>query len=87
MGITVGHAEDELGRELLAHELTEKTVVILHKEGRPWITIWVKLVCSDYVVFFAGHTGVVLACKRNPDGTLEDDSNTRIHVYEYLGEI
>ena len=87
MGITVGRAEDEKGRELLAHELTEKTVVILHKEGRPWITIWVKLVSNNCVSFFAGLSGVVLVCKRNPDGTLEDDSNTRIHVYEYLGEV
>lgn len=87
MGITVSHDASEQGRELLAHELIERTIVILHKEGRPRITIWVKFICSDYVVFFAGQTGVVLACKRNPDGTLEDDSNTRIHVYEYLGEI
>jgi len=88
MGITVGRAEDEKGRELLAHELTERMVVILHKEGSQYAaTIWVKWVYSDYIAFLAGVTGMVLLCKRNPDGTLEDDSKTRVRVYEYLGEI
>jgi hypothetical protein len=75
------------GRELLAHELIERTVVMLHKEGRPMITIWVSMVCSDYVVFHAGETRVTFVAKRNPDGTLEDDTPARIRVYEYLGEI
>lgn len=79
--------EDEQGRELMAHELIERTVVILQKEGRPKITIWVTLVCSDYVVFHAGETNVTFVAKRNPDGTLEDDTPAKVRVYEYLGEI
>lgn len=80
--------ESEVGRELMAYELTERMVVILHKEGSPnAMTIWVKWVRSDYIAFFAGVTGTVLLCKRNPDETLEDDSKARVRVYEYLGEI
>lgn len=87
MGITVGHDKNEQGRELMAHELIERTVVILHKEGRPMMTQWVVRVCFDYVMFHAGVSAVTLILKRNPDGTLEDDTPARVRVYEYLGEI
>jgi hypothetical protein len=79
--------ENEQGRELMAYELTERMVVILHKEGRPMATIWVRIVASDYVVFHAGLPNVTLVLKRNPDGTMEDDTPARVKVYEYLGEI
>lgn len=79
--------ENEQGCELLAHELTEKTVVILEKEGQPKITIWVVRIGSDFVVFHSGVTNVTFLAKRNPDGTMEDDTPARIRVYEYLGEI
>jgi hypothetical protein len=79
--------ENEQGRELLAHELIERTVVILQKDGRPMYTTWVYIVGSDYVAFHAGVSKITLLLKRNPDGTMEDDTPTRIRVYEYLGEI
>jgi hypothetical protein len=79
--------ENEQGRELLAHELKEQTVVILHKEGRPKITSWVVRIGIDFVAFHAGVTKVTFVAKRNPDGTLEDDTPARIRVYEYLGEV
>lgn len=86
--IPTGRIEDEQGRELMADELIERTVVVMQKEGRPMlITIWVERICNDYVVFRAGAVQISLILKRNPDGTLEDDSQTRVHVYEYLGEI
>jgi len=78
---------NEVGRELLAHELTPKTVVVLHKAGRPMATMWVLRVGADYVMFLAGETNMTLIAKRNPDGTLEDDTPAQIHVYEYLGEV
>ena len=87
MGITVGHDKNEQGRELMAQELIERTVVILQKEGRPMITTWVKRIGSDFVMFYAEIIRTTLILKRNPDGTLEDDTPARVRVYEYLGEI
>jgi hypothetical protein len=87
MGVTVGHDENERGRELLAHELHERTVVILQKEGRPMFTTWVAVIGNDYVAFHAGETNVTLVLKRNPDGTMEDDTPAQVRAFEYLGEI
>jgi hypothetical protein len=87
MGITVGHDKNEQGRELMAQELIERTVVILQKEGRPMITAWVKRIGHDFVMFYAETIRTTLILKRNPDGTLEDDTPARVRVYEYLGEI
>jgi hypothetical protein len=87
MGITVGHDKNEQGRELMAQELIERTVVILQKEGRPMITTWVKRIGRDFVMFYAETIRTTLILKRNPDGTLEDDTPARVRVYDYLGEI
>ena len=78
---------NEVGRELKANELKLKTVVVLHKAGRPLVTMWVLRVGADYVMFGAGEINMTLIAKRNPDGTLEDDTPAQIHVYEYLGEV
>ena len=86
MGI-IGFAEDEKGRELLAHELKEDAIVILQKEGRPMVTQWVVMVGENVVSFYAGEIRTLLVLKRNPDGTMEDDSAARIRAYEYLGEV
>ena len=79
--------ENEQGRELMAHDLIERTVVILHKEGRPMYTSWVSIIGADFVAFHAGVLKITLLLKRNPDGTLEYDTPARVRVYEYLGEV
>jgi hypothetical protein len=79
--------ENELGRELMAHELKERTVVVLQKEGRPMFTSWVSIIEDHFVAFTAGVTKTTLLLKRNSDGTLEDDTPARIKVFEYLGEV
>ena len=78
----------EMGRELLAHELVEKTVVVVGREDRPHcITAWVKLVDDEVVVFLADEIKVVLITMRRPDGTMTDDTGKRILVWEYLGTV
>jgi hypothetical protein len=77
--------ESEVGRELLAHELKVKTVVVLGVERHDRkATAWVTLVDEEVVVFSMGKTGLIAL--RHPDGTLSDDTGP-MHVYEYLGEI
>ena len=79
--------ENEVGRELMAYELVERTVVVLRKKGRPMVTSWVVTVATDFVMFHSDVVKTTLLLKRNLDGTMEDDSSTRIHVYQYLGEV
>jgi hypothetical protein len=79
---------NELGRMLLAHELVEKTVVVLGREDRATMyTVWVASVDADFVSFHAGETKTTLIATRHPNGTLTDDTNKRILVFEYLGEV
>ena len=79
----------EMGRELLAHELVEKTVVLVGREDRPHyaITAWVQLVDAEIVLFSANEVHMVLITVRRPDGTLVDDTGKRILVWEYLGVV
>lgn len=79
--------KSEMGRELRIDELKPKTVVVLCKEGRPAITIWVSRVGMDYVMFYAGQINLTLIAHLREDGTLADDSGMRLRVFEYLGEI
>jgi hypothetical protein len=78
----------EMGRELLAHELVVQTVVVIGREDRPIaVTAWVKELGEDFVAFYAGETHALLIVFRHKDGTLADDTETRIHVWEYLGTV
>ena len=79
----------EMGRELLADELVEKTVVVVGREDRPHyaITAWVQLVDAEIVLFSANEIKLTLITVRRPDGTLVDDTGKRILVWEYLGKV
>jgi hypothetical protein len=78
----------EMGRELLAHELVEKTVVVVGREDRPHaITCWVELVDIQMVLFRANEIQLTLITLRRPDGTLADDTGKRILVWEFLGTV
>lgn len=77
----------EFGRELLASELKEKTVVWITREDRnTFATIWVAEIDAAMVIFYAGETGINLITFRRGE-ELHDDTGVRIRVYEYLGAI
>jgi hypothetical protein len=79
---------EEWGRELLANELLEKTVVILRREDRDIaMTAWVYMVSDLGVIFKQGVSRTMFLCARRSDGTLCDDTMQRVHVYEFLGEV
>ena len=78
---------NEVGRELLAQELVVKTVVLLTRDGFTFVTTWVREVSQEYALFWMGETRTVLALRIQVDGTLVDDTNRQVHVYEYLGEV
>lgn len=77
---------NEVGRELRIDELKPRMIVVMCKEGRPCITIWVLRVGMDYATFYAGEINLVLIARLREDGTLADDSGLRVRVFEYLGE-
>jgi hypothetical protein len=78
----------EVGRELLAHELTVKTVVVIGRDDRPFlVTTWVRTIGEDFVEFFHGEVNTAFLVCRQGDGTLTDDTGRRIHVWEYLGVV
>lgn len=76
----------EIGRELKASELREKTVVVLKREiGAVAATMWVHAVLADGVDFYAGEGRIHLLARRDGD-ELRDDV-TRLRVFEYRGKI
>jgi hypothetical protein len=84
----VAMEQSEVGRPLLAHELVPRTVVVLGRQDRAAMyTVWVSVVGADFVAFLAGEVNTTFLAVRHPDGTLTDDTDQRILVFEYLGEI
>jgi hypothetical protein len=78
----------EMGRELLADDLVVKTVVVIGRDPSDYaVTVWVGEVAEKYVAFRAGDINTTFLAVRHPDGTLTDDTDSRIHVWEYLGEV
>jgi hypothetical protein len=77
----------EWGRELLAHELQVKTVVIFSRDGFTAFSAWVREVCGEFVALKMGVISTMLILRRLPDGTLVDDTNKQIHIYEYVGKV
>jgi hypothetical protein len=78
----------ELGRELTAKELCERTVVIVGREDSDTMyTAWVYRIGVDYVAFKAGVIATVFIANRAPDDKLTDETGKKILVFEYLGEI
>ena len=85
-----GSQKDEMGRQLRADELREKTVVVVRREDRDLAaTMWVEAVHDNAVVFLAGATWprIHFMATRHEDGTLTDDTGKQVLVYEYLGEV
>jgi hypothetical protein len=80
--------DNEVGRMLRVDELVVQSVVVLSREDRPHMfTAWVSLIGADYVAFTAGEIYTTFLAKRHPDGRLTDDTDKRILVFEYLGEV
>jgi hypothetical protein len=80
--------QNEVGRELKANELTERTVVVLGREDRAVVyTAWVSRLGTDYVAFYTGVGNTTFIAYLREDGELADDTGKRILVYEYLGEV
>lgn len=80
----------EIGRELLYHDLPgrERTVMVLQKDGEKiFLTMWLVEVSPILVFFRANEIGVTLGLFPQLDGTLRDDLDRQIHVFEYLGAI
>jgi hypothetical protein len=83
--------QEEVGRELRADELKERTIVWLCREEHRYdmATMWVRNVNSAAITFLVAalKPPITLVLFRLPDGTLIDDSGKRMFVYEYLGEV
>jgi hypothetical protein len=80
--------DPEIGRELSAHDLVVKTVVVVTREDREWAyTAWVVHFDKDWVMFEAGEIHTLLLVKRHPDGKMEDETGKRVRVFEYLGVV
>ncbi len=81
----------QIGRELLAHELIPDTVVWVTREDRKsFASLWVEMVTPEYVSVLAAFDPtreVHLLLRRNPDGTMCDDTGKRIYLFQYLGDI
>jgi hypothetical protein len=88
MAISWGDLSAEMGRELRASELKEKTVVLIgHDTCKAYATVWVEMVDKRFVAFRMGELNTTFFAFRNPDDTLRDDSGKHIRVYEFLGEV
>ena len=79
--------EAEWGRELWANDLTIKTVVILSRDGLTGVTAWVTLVGIDFATFTMGVIKTTLILRRLADGTMVDDTQKQVRVFEYEGEV
>jgi hypothetical protein len=82
----ISGASSEIGRELKVSELKLKTVVVLHKPERPFITAWVVAIDDRFVCFALNKIGMGFLAQRQGDGIIED-TGTAIQIFEYLGEI
>lgn len=82
---------DEIGRELKAEELKPDTVVVVKTPGSGDIlmTVWVRLVTTEHVLFMAAGTKpeMLVINRVRPDGTIVDDRGLQVHVFEYLGKV
>lgn len=80
--------ELEVGKRLYASDLKERTVVVIHPPGRPmYITMWVRNISSDGVVFYAAEANWMVMNRITEDGRIVDDQDREVEVFEYLGEI
>jgi len=80
--------KSEVGRELLASELREGTVIVLSRpDSDQGITAWVKYIDPEFVAFSMGVTRTTFLGRRQADGKIIDDTGVRVMVFEYLGEI
>jgi hypothetical protein len=84
----VSKPQDEIGAELLAHELKVDTVVALTANHRPgtFVTSWVRQVVQGMVVFYSGAVRTTLCVRVNERGEMFDDVNHRIRAYQFLGK-
>lgn len=79
---------DEVGRELKAHELVPRTVVVVKPPDRSvFVTFWVTRVEPDYVAFYSDDLRWTVLNFVQPDGTITDDRGRQVRVFEYLGKI
>jgi hypothetical protein len=78
-------AKDELGSELLSHELKVDTVVALTANHRPgiFVTAWVKAVAADGAIFYSGVVDTTLIVRVNERGEMFDDVNHRIRAFQF----
>lgn len=79
---------NEIGRELKVSELKPGTVVVIQPPGRKsCVTMWVQAVDAKHVMFYAGEMHWHVLNFVQPDGTIVDDQQRPVRVFEYLGEI
>jgi hypothetical protein len=85
--IDIGTPE-EVGRELKADDLKERQVVVIAPPGYNLIcTMWVEHIDAQIVVFWSNILRWHVINFRKPDGTIVDDQNRPVKVFEYLGEV
>lgn len=78
----------EIGRELKASDLVpHKVVVVQPPEQNIYATFWVEEVTADSVVFYASARNWIVMNFVRPDGTIWDDKDRQVHVFEYLGTV
>lgn len=79
----------EIGRPLKADELRAGMIVVVRPPGASnnlAVTVWVEEVSEDWVAFFSGIMQWHVVCRRHPDGTITDDKERLVQIFEYLGE-
>lgn len=84
-GVMAEEKPAEVGRELAAGELPARlrTVVVLHVHDRPYITAWVRQICSDHVHFYAGEIRTEFIAHRFGEA-LADDAGRLVRVFVWL---
>ena len=80
--------DDEIGRQLKAHDLKERQVVVIEPPGYNLVcTMWVEHIDADIVVFWSSIFRWHIVNFRKPDGTIVDDQDRQVFVFEYLGKV
>jgi hypothetical protein len=81
---------DEIGRQLLASDLQERTIVVIKPPGPDnhglFFTMWVQSIEPDFVVFYSALRHWSVISFKTPDDGLVDDRDRAIEVFEYLGD-
>ena len=78
----------EIGKQLTADDLKVQQIVVIEAPERNGVcmTMWVREVRANLVVFYSGELDWYVINFVSNDGTIIDDQGREVKVYEYLGD-